>query len=537
MTAHQQRLDALIVGAGFAGIYMLHRLRQQGLKAQVIEAGSGVGGTWFWNRYPGARCDIPSIEYSYQFSAALQQEWEWTEKYASQDEILRYAEHVVDRFRLRDGIKLNTRVDAAHFLEEDDAWSVSLSDGGQITARYVVMATGCLSKPNYPSIPGLDVTQIPVYHTARWPHEGVDFSGLNVAMIGTGSSGIQSAPMVAGQADSLTVFQRTPNYSIPAHNAPLDPAYVRDIKARYADYRAENWQRGFGADFNENDQSALEVADEVRREAYEARWAKGGLAFLAAFNDLIFDRQANDTARDFFIEKISARVDDPELAKKLMPDMPIGCKRLCVDTNYYEIYNEPHVRLIDITETPIQQVTDRAVVTDEAECPVDAIILARGFDAMTGAILDMDIRGIAGQSLKQKWRSGPKTYLGLATAGFPNLFMVSGPGSPSVLSNMLPTIEQHVGWIADCIDHMEQHDYRRISVMPEAEEAWAHHVNEVADASIYPSCNSWYLGANVAGKSRVFMPYIGVPPYVAKCEEVVAQGYQGFNLVPTGAGS
>ena len=530
MSDSTKSIDAVIVGAGFAGIYMLHKLRQQGLEARVIEAGSGVGGTWYWNRYPGARCDIPSMQYSYQFSEDLQQEWEWSEKYATQGEILTYAEHVVEHFGLADGMTFNTRVEATHYLPEQDQWRVELDSGESIQARFVIMATGCLSKPNYPNIDGLDAATVPVYHTGNWPHEGVDFTGKNVGVIGTGSSAIQSTPIIAKQATTLKIFQRTPNYSIPAYNEALDPDYVQELKSRYREYRQENWQRGFGADFDDNDQSALEVSADERQQAYEARWAKGGLAFLAVYNDLVFDMKANDTAREFFKSKITQRVDDPALAEKLVPSTPMGCKRLCVDTDYYEIYNQDHVSLIDLNETPITRIDGNAIVTGDVRYDVDAIVLATGFDAMTGAVMNIDIRGQQGQSLQDKWAAGPKAYLGLATAGFPNLFLVTGPGSPSVLSNMLPSIEQHVEWISDCIEYMNTHQHRSIDPEPSAEDAWVAHVNEVADTSVYPGCNSWYLGANVEGKTRVFMPYLGVPPYVEKCKEVVAAGYEGFAL-------
>ena len=523
-------IDAVIVGAGFAGIYMLYKLRQQGLEARVIEAGSGVGGTWYWNRYPGARCDIPSMQYSYQFSEDLQQEWDWSEKYATQGEILTYAEHVVDRFGLRDGMTFNSRVVASHYLSGEDRWQVETDQGEEIKTRFVVMATGCLSKPNYPNIEGLSDATVPVYHTGNWPHEGVDFTNKRVGVIGTGSSAIQSTPIIARQAKSLTVFQRTPNYSIPAYNEPLDPDYVSQLKSRYAEYRQENWARGFGADFDDNDQSAFEVSDDERRSAYEARWAKGGLAFLAAYNDLVFDMKANDTAREFFKDKIAARVGDPALAEKLVPTTPIGCKRLCVDTDYYEIYNQDHVSLVDLNEAPIACIDGDAIVVGANRHEVDAIVLATGFDAMTGAVMNIDVRGEKGLSLQEKWAEGPRAYLGLATAGFPNLFLVTGPGSPSVLSNMLPSIEQHVEWISDCIEFMNRHQHRSINPDRDAEEAWVEHVNEVAQTSVYPGCNSWYLGANVEGKSRVFMPYLGVPPYVEKCDEVVAAGYEGFTL-------
>ena len=526
-------IDAVIVGAGFAGIYMLYKLRQQGLEARVIEAGSGVGGTWYWNRYPGARCDIPSMQYSYQFSEDLQQQWEWSEKYATQGEILTYAEHVVDRFELRDGMTFNTRVVSSRYLADEEQWRVVLDSGESIQARFVVMATGCLSKPNYPNIEGLNDATVPAYHTGSWPHEGVDFTNQRVGVIGTGSSAIQSTPIIAQQAQSLTIFQRTPNYSIPAYNEPLNPNYVQELKARYREYRDENWQRGFGADFDDQDVSAFDVSGEERQRAFEERWAKGGLAFLAVYNDLVFDMKANDTAREFFKTKISERVDDPALAEKLVPSTPIGCKRLCVDSNYYEIYNQEHVSLVDLNVTPITRIDGNTIVTGGEQHEVDAIVLATGFDAMTGAVMNIDIRGEEGQSLQDKWASGPKAYLGLATAGFPNLFLVTGPGSPSVLSNMLPSIEQHVEWISDCIEFMNDNQHRAISPEADAEEAWAEHVNEVANTSVYPGCNSWYLGANVEGKSRVFMPYLGVPPYVEKCNEVVAAGYEGFRLSGT----
>ena len=423
---NNKSIDAVIVGAGFAGIYMLYKLRQQGLDARVIEAGSGVGGTWYWNRYPGARCDIPSMQYSYQFSDDLQQQWEWSEKYATQGEILSYAEHVVARFGLADGMTFNTRVEASHYLEDQDQWRVELDNGETINARFVIMATGCLSKPNFPNITGLDQASVPVYHTGSWPHEGVDFTGLRVGVIGTGSSAIQSTPIIADQANTLTIFQRTPNYSIPAYNEPLDPDYVAELKSRYREYREENWRRGFGADFDDKDQSAFDVSDEERQQAYEERWAKGGLAFLAVYNDLVFDMQANDTAREFFKSKITERVNDPELAEKLIPSTPIGCKRLCVDSNYYEIYNRDNVHLVDLNESPISQINGNLVVTEGEQYEVDALVLATGFDAMTGAVMNIDIRGQGGLSLQDKWAAGPKAYLGLATAGFPNLFLVTG---------------------------------------------------------------------------------------------------------------
>ena len=526
----EKTFDAIVVGAGFAGIYMLHRLKQQGLNVRVYEAGSGVGGTWFWNRYPGARCDIPSMEYSYQFSDELQQEWEWTEKYATQPEILKYAEHVVQRFGLGDDIQFETQVNSTVFNEARGCWEVQLNTDEIVIAKYVVMATGCLSVPNFPRIKGLQDFIGPVYHTGLWPHDGVDFKDKKVAVIGTGSSAIQSSPIISAEASSVTIFQRTANYSIPARNELLQPEYVNEIKLRYGAYRTENWGRGFGADFRDNDQSAMEVSAQDRRSEYEDRWERGGLAFLAAYNDLVFDDQANSTARDFFREKIAERVEDPELAKKLIPDFPIGCKRLCVDTDYYEIYNEDHVQLVDINEQPIEEITEHGIRTTTMMYEADVVVLATGFDAMTGAVTRIDIQGRDDRTLEQKWAEGPRAFLGLATEGFPNMFLVTGPGSPSVLSNMLPSIEQHVEWISDCIKYLNANHYKTIDVEAKAEDAWVSHVNEVGDSSVYANCNSWYLGSNVEGKKRVFMPYLGVPPYVEKCRQVVADGYDGFVL-------
>ncbi|MEZ5557577.1 MAG: NAD(P)/FAD-dependent oxidoreductase [Pseudomonadales bacterium] len=527
---HSATYDAVVVGAGFAGLYMLHRLRQLGLSARVFESGSGIGGTWFWNRYPGARCDIVSMEYSYQFSDELQQEWRWSERYATQPEILKYINHVADRFDLRRDIQLDTRVTRACFDEQAGRWDVATDKGDAVTARFCIMATGCLSVPNMPEFPGIETFRGALYHTGHWPHEGVDFTGKRVAVIGTGSSAIQSIPLIARQARQLTVFQRTPNYSIPARNAPLDAGYEADVKARYSEFRQHNRETAFGADFRYNEKSALDVSDEERIREYEDRWAQGGLPFLAAFADLIFDQRANETAAEFIRGKIREIVDDPATAELLAPRTVVGCKRLCVDTDYYETFNRANVKLVDVSGTPVERLTAAGLRVGDVEYEFDAIVFATGFDAMTGALARIDIRGRGGRSLNEAWAEGPKTYLGLATAGFPNLFMITGPGSPSVLTNMLPSIEQHVDYVARCIDYLGAHQYRTIEAQPEAQESWVAHVNEVAAATLYPSCNSWYLGANVPGKPRVFMPYLGFPPYVEKCEQVAAAGYEGFAL-------
>jgi cyclohexanone monooxygenase len=521
--------DAVVVGAGFAGLYMLHRLRGLGLAARVFEAGSGIGGTWFWNRYPGARCDIESLEYSYQFSEELQREWQWSERYATQSEILRYIEHVADRFDLRRDIQLDTRVLAAHFDDAAGRWAVR-TERGDLSARYCIMATGCLSQANIPRFEGLESFAGATYHTGRWPHAGVDFSGRRVGVIGTGSSAIQSIPRIAEQAAHLFVFQRTPTYSIPAHNGPLDPEFEREVREDYAGFRRRNGQLPFGANFPINERSALQVTPEERQREYEARWQRGGLGFITAFADLALDRSANETAAEFVRGKIRAIVCDPAVALALLPRQVLGCKRLCVDTGYYASFNRPNVTLVDLREAPIEAITPTGLRTRREAYALDSIVFATGFDAMTGALLGVDIRGRSGRSLQEKWAAGPRTYLGLGSEGFPNLFIITGPGSPSVLSNMVPSIEQHVDWIARCIEFLGERGLARIEPTAAAEDAWVTHVNEVADLTLYPSCNSWYLGANVPGKPRVFMPYLGFPPYVQKCNEVAAKGYEGFAL-------
>jgi len=528
MTAKQ--FDVIVVGAGFAGLYLLHRLRALGLQTRVFEAGSDVGGTWFWNRYPGARCDIESLEYSYQFSDALQQEWEWSERYATQPEILRYINHVADRFDLRRDIALNTRVAAAHFDASRSRWAVTTQAGDAYQAKYVVMATGCLSSANLPDFPGLQRFTGDWYHTGHWPHEPVDFAGKRVAVIGTGSSGIQSIPVIAEQAAALTVFQRTPNFSVPAHNGPLDPERVADIKANYRRFREANRQTAFHADFRYNAANATEVSAQERQREYEARWDRGGLPFMAAFADLVFDEQANESAAEFIRGKIHEIVEDPETAELLSPRSMVGCKRLCVDSHYYATYNRANVRLVDVSQHGIKAITPTGLETELEAFAFDVIVFATGFDAMTGALMSIDIRGRLGETLQQAWAEGPKTYLGLAIAGFPNLFTVTGPGSPSVLTNMLPTIEHHVEWITDCINYVEQKGLASIDATADAQEAWVAHVNDVAESSLYPRGNSWYLGANIPGKPRVFMPYLGFPPYADKCKAVADNGYQGFAL-------
>jgi cyclohexanone monooxygenase len=525
------RFDAVIVGAGFAGMYMLHKLRQLGFAARVLEAGSGVGGTWYWNRYPGARCDVESVQYSYQFSSELQQEWDWSERYATQPEILRYAEHVAERFDLRRDIQFDTRVTAAAFDESTNRWTIETDGGERLDAAFCIMATGCLSAPSTPKFAGTDGFAGERYHTGTWPHGPVDFSGKRVGVIGTGSSAIQSIPLIAEQAKHLYVFQRTPHYTVPAHNAALSPEYRTAVKAHYPQMRARAWQMPNGLDFDLNPGSAVEATPAERQCEYERRWAYGGVTFMGAYSDLLASKEANDTAAEFVRNKIRETVRDPKLAELLSPRYVIGCKRLCVDTDYWVTFNRENVTLVDVREMPIAAITQRGIQVGSREYPLDAIVFATGFDAMTGALLRIDIRGAGGATLRAKWGEGPKAYLGLAMAGFPNLFTITGPGSPSVLTNMLPSIEQHVEWIAQCLAHLRSRDLRRVEARQAAEEAWVAHVAEVAGTTLRSTCSSWYVGTNIPGKARVFMPYIGgVPAYVRKCAEVADNGYEGFAL-------
>ncbi len=532
MTDSTGRVDAVIVGAGFAGLYMAHRLDGLGFSLQGFEAGGGVGGTWYWNRYPGARCDVESMEYSYQFSEELQQEWEWTERYAGQPEILRYANHVAERFDLARHFEFGARVTEAVFDEDRDRWTVRTDTGRTVEARFCVMATGCLSSANTPDFPGIDTFEGEVHHTGRWPHEGVDFSGKRVGIIGTGSSAIQAIPVIAREAGHLTVFQRTPNYSIPARNGPLDPEVQRSVKADYPAIRARNSQMpgALGVQATMREMAALDDDAEARRSDYEDRWGIGGFAFLMGYADLLINPESNDTAAAFVREKIADIVDDPEVAVLLSPHNVIGCKRPCLDTGYYETFNRDNVALVDISDAPIEAITPGGLVTGGTPYELDCIVFATGFDAMTGTLHRIDIRGRGGRTLREKWSAGPRTYLGLGVAGFPNLFTISGPGSPSVLTNMIVSIEQHVDWIADCMTYLRERGYATIEATEPAQDEWVAHVNDVAGETLYPTCNSWYLGVNIPGKPQVFMPYIGYPPYVEKCDEVAARGYEGFAL-------
>ena len=525
-------IDVAVVGAGLAGLYMLHRLRANGMTVRVFEAGSGVGGTWFWNRYPGARCDVQSLEYSYSFSDELQQDWEWSERYATQPEILRYINHVADRFDLRRDIAFDTRVAAMAFDDDSGRWTVTTERGEQVRAQFCVMASGCLSAARAPEIPGLETFKGPVYHTGQWPHDPVDFAGQRVGLIGTGSSGIQTTPVVAAQAAQLTVFQRTPNFSIPARNGTDEPDVIGAWKAQYGDLRARARETPAGILYEPTEKRATESPADERQKHYEERWARGGTNFMRSYADLLLDRASNDTAADFVRAKIAAIVKDPQTAAMLQPhNHPIGTKRICVDDAYYHSFNRENVRLVDIRATPIEAITETGLRTSAEAFAFDSLILATGFDAMTGPLLRIAITGRDGLRLSEAWAAGPRTYLGLMVAGFPNLFTITGPGSPSVLTNMIVSIEQHVDWIAACLASLRQRGMTMIEADAGAQDEWVAHVNEVAGRTLFPHANSWYMGANVPGKPRVFMPYVGgFAVYRRKCAEVAEAGYTGFHL-------
>jgi cation diffusion facilitator CzcD-associated flavoprotein CzcO len=524
-------LDALIIGAGFGGLYALHKLRSSGFTAQVLEAAPSIGGTWYANRYPGARVDIQSLEYSYSFDEELQQQWSWSERYAAQPELLRYANHVADRFELRRDIELNTRVEAARFDEQEDCWHLRSSDGRTWSARFVVMAIGPLSSPNTPAFDGLAEFEGRVLHSAAWPHETIDFAGLGVAVVGTGSSAVQLIPIIAEQARSLTVFQRTPAYAVPAHNGPLDRERERRIKADYAGLRARNrkMRSGFGSELQPHPLPALQVSDDVRSTVFEERWRVGGFALLGAFTDLFTDLRANEHACEFVRNKIRSIVRDPAVAQTLCPTHPIGCKRLCVDTGYYATYNRDNVTLVDVSRAPIERVTPHGICVEGREYKADMLVLATGFDAFTGPLTRIDLRGRDGAHIRDKWRGGPLNYLGLAVAGFPNLFNLVGAGSTSAFTNVIVSIEHHVDWIAECLGWMRANGRTTIEASTQAEAQYMALMNTIAEATIFLSCNSWYLGANIAGKPRQFMPMAGgFPMYAERCAAVARDGYAGF---------
>ncbi len=526
-------VDAVVIGAGFAGLYATYRLRQMGLSHRAFETGGGVGGTWYWNRYPGAGSDSESWVYSYTFSEELEQEWSWSCRFPGQAEILRYLEHVADRFDLRRSFDFNTRVTGAAYDEPSGLWTIETQQGDQIRAKYLITAVGCLSAAQVPNIPGLDQFKGHWYHTGQWPHAGVDFTGKRVGVIGTGSSGIQAIPVIAKQAQHLTVFQRTPNFSVPARNETLAPARVNQLKRDIRKIREFCRWSTIGQPYDWQDAEALRVDPEERNQQFESAWQKGGFEWMfGSYRDLLFDKKANDLAADFVREKVRGIVNDPEVARKLIPTgYPIATKRLPLDTDYFETFNRDNVELVDLRESPIEEIVATGIRTRDKHYELDAIVFATGFDALTGPLTRLGIRGRDGQKLAEKWSTGARTYLGVSTQGFPNMFMITGPGSPSVLGNMPVSIEQHVDWICDCIAHLRKIGASIIEPTTDAEERWVAHVKDLADATLFPQVDSWYMGANIPGKPRVFMPYIGgFGTYRKLCADIAEKDYEGFTL-------
>lgn len=524
--------DVIVVGAGFAGMYMLHKLRQLGLRVRVFDTATDVGGTWYWNRYPGARCDVVSMDYSYSFSDEIQQEWTWSEKYAPQPEILGYAQFVADKLDLRRDIQFETRIAAMVYDDAACTWTVTTTEQQAFVARYCIMATGCLSIPKEPQIPGLSNFNGPVYSTSRWPHEDVDLSGKRVGLIGTGSSGIQAAPELAKSAERLFIFQRTPSFTLPARNEPLEADFIKSIKDRYMERREEARRHPAGHLRPITDRKTFGMPETERRERFEYAWQSGGMAMFGEFGDLLVDKEANDEITQFVFEKIDEIIDDPQIADKLKPrGLPFAGRRICLDTDFYEMFNRDNVELVDVSADPMRQVVATGVETASGVVELDALVLAVGFDAMTGALLAIDIRGKGGWSLRDKWDHGPVSYLGLAMAGFPNLFTITGPGSPSVLSNVIASIEQHVEWLTLLIGHMQESGLIEIEADSTAEEEWVRYNYDLAKGSLMMTANSWYLGANIPGKPQVFMPFSGgLNVYRDICNGIAAQGYRGFHF-------
>jgi len=529
-------VDVVVVGAGMAGLYSLYHLRELGFTAIAFEQGAGVGGTWFWNRYPGARCDVPSLEYSFGFSPELEQEWEWTEIFPSQPEIERYLNHVADRFDLRRDIRLNTKVTAATYDAAARIWTVTTEHGETVTGRFVMMATGCLSVPQVPDIPGLDRFAGRMIYTSSWPREDVDLRGLRVGLVGTGSSGVQATPVLADAAEHVYVFQRTPTYTWPSHNGPLDPEVQRAAKAGYRELRAAQRTTPGGVS-GSTGAIILKVAEDRRileasaaeRDALleELQWDASRV-----WADALTDAEANELACEQYRTMVRRTVTDPETAEALSPrGFPIHCKRPVVDSHYFETFNRDDVTIVDLRQGGIETVDETGIQTAQGHFDLDVLVLATGFDAMTGALTRIDLRGRDGRLLRDVWAHGPRVYLGLQIAGFPNLFTITGPGSPSVLANMLVCIEQHVEWIGACLECARDHGYTEVEATVEAEDAWIDHVNAIAAPTmmVAPSCNSWYLGANIPGKPRVFLPYVGgVNAYIERTDAIVANGYEGF---------
>jgi cyclohexanone monooxygenase len=526
-------LDAIVIGAGFAGLYMLYRLREDGFSVRGFERGDGVGGTWHWNRYPGARCDSEIMWYSFSFLPDIEQEWPLTERYPGQPDILHYLEHVATRLDLHKDFTFGAQVTSLEYDGGSGLWTLRTAQGHTATARYVVTAVGCLSAANRPQFPGRDSFAGRSLHTGDWPREPVDLTGQRVGVIGTGASAIQAIPVIAEQAAHLTVFQRTAQFTIPAENGPLDQDYVSLVKRNYPEWRRRARESRGGMPNPTSTLSALEVSADQRRVIYEAAWGAGGFGFtFGTFRDLLVNEESNATAADFVRGKIDEIVGDPEVADMLKPHaFPFATKRLPLDTNYYQTFNRPNVTLVDLRRTPIEEITPDGVRTSAGDHDLDVLVYATGFDALTGPLEALGIRGRGGQSLGDAWRDGPRTYLGLGVPGFPNLFTITGPGSPSVLSNMPVAIEQHVEWIGGCLRELRSRGAGTIEATGPATEAWTGHVQEVAHRTLYPKAASWYMGANIPGKPRLFLPYVGgLNVYQCEIDEVAANGYEGFTV-------
>ena len=523
--------EVIVVGAGFGGVYAVHRLLKDGRDVLCLEAAADVGGVWYHNRYPGARCDVLSIDYSYSFSKELQDEWNWSERYSPQEEILRYIQHVADRFGLRRHMMFNTRVTAIQRDDDTALWTLGTSSK-TYTARFVVLATGPLSQPKDPDFPGFADFRGEIYRTARWPHHPVSFADKRVAVIGTGSSGVQSIPEIAKTAMHLTVFQRTPVFAVPARNLPLSAEELAAVRARYSEYRKE-LRSGFAGNYMATTgKKAAEFSEDEQHRILDALWEEGGLGIASIFTDILTDESANRTVADYVRARIREQVKDPARAERLLPrTYPIATKRPCVESGYYAAFNRPNVSLVDVRETPIERVTANGIRTSDKHHDLDMIVLATGFDALTGALTAIDPVNGKGRHLAEEWADGPKTYIGLAVAGFPNLFMVAGPGGTSVLGNVVAVVEEGVDWIADCISWLYERGHDTIEATEQAQTAWTEHVAEVGRHTLFPRADSWYMGANVAGKKRVLLAYIGgFCTYVGKCKEVAANGYEGFTV-------
>lgn len=522
--------EVIVVGAGFAGVYAVHRLVRDGRDVLCLEAAADVGGVWYHNRYPGARCDILSIDYSYSFSKELQDDWNWSERYAPQDEILRYIQHVADRFGLRRFMVFENRVTAMRRDDDSGLWSLRTDAGTTYTARFVVMATGPLSHPRDPDFPGFADFRGEVLRTSSWPHRAMSFEGRRVGVIGTGSSGVQSIPEIAKTAAHLTVFQRTPVFAVPARNARFSPEDLAAVRARYAEYRKE-LKSGFAGNYmTTTGKKAAEFSAAEQRRILDALWLEGGLGIASIFTDVLTDESANRVVADYVRERIREQINDPAVAEKLLPrTYPIATKRPCVESGYYAAFNQPNVSLVDLRTTPIERVTPGGIQTSDRHYDLDVIVLATGFDAVTGALKAINPVNGKGRHLVDEWAEGPTTYLGLAVAGFPNLFMVAGPGGTSVLGNVVAVAEAGVDWIADCISWLYAHGHDTIEATAKAQDAWTDHVAEVGRYTLFPKADSWYMGANIPGKKRVLLAYIGgFSNYVGKCNEVAATSYAGF---------